>query len=184
MPEAQQRAEALTAAGVVLQFNGMVYLRPHDVTELVYKVGVVGGWLCSKQEQWHVLGVRSRAHVLPLPCHPACCCPLHTSPAAAQLLPADPAAAQDTLTLVEQELAKMDKQHQQIYSRAQRWPRRWLYAGCAALAVQVRRVSGVSWGGVGVFTRCRAILPACLLLAHCVALGLRPVSCPGRHHQT
>lgn len=29
----------LAKAGVVLRFNGMVYLRPQEVAELVYKVG-------------------------------------------------------------------------------------------------------------------------------------------------
>jgi hypothetical protein len=28
----------LTKAGVILRFNGMVYLRPQEVAELVYKV--------------------------------------------------------------------------------------------------------------------------------------------------
>jgi len=37
--EAQKRAEALAQAGVVLRFNGMVYLKPEEVSELVYKVG-------------------------------------------------------------------------------------------------------------------------------------------------
>jgi hypothetical protein len=35
---AAERAEVLVKAGVVLRFNGMVYLRPHEVSELVYKV--------------------------------------------------------------------------------------------------------------------------------------------------
>lgn len=36
--EAQEHAAALVKAGAVLQFHGMVYLRPQDVTEMVYKV--------------------------------------------------------------------------------------------------------------------------------------------------
>lgn len=36
--EAEERAEVLAKAGVVLRFNGMVYLRPQEVSELVYRV--------------------------------------------------------------------------------------------------------------------------------------------------
>jgi hypothetical protein len=36
--EAVARAEVLSKAGVVLRFNGMVYLRPQEVSELVYRV--------------------------------------------------------------------------------------------------------------------------------------------------
>lgn len=36
--EAEARAEVLAKAGVVLRFNGMVYLRPQEVSELVYRV--------------------------------------------------------------------------------------------------------------------------------------------------
>jgi ornithine cyclodeaminase/alanine dehydrogenase-like protein (mu-crystallin family) len=37
--EAHARADALVRAGVVLRFNGIVYLRPQEVSELVYRVG-------------------------------------------------------------------------------------------------------------------------------------------------
>jgi hypothetical protein len=36
--EAHARADALVHAGVVLRFNGIVYLRPQEVSELVYRV--------------------------------------------------------------------------------------------------------------------------------------------------
>lgn len=54
------------------------------------------------------------------------------------MLPANVKEAKQDLAQVEKELAVMDKQHRQIQARAQRWPRRWLYAGCAALATHVR----------------------------------------------
>lgn len=37
--EAHKRADVLVDAGVVLRFNGVVYLRPQEVSELVYRVG-------------------------------------------------------------------------------------------------------------------------------------------------
>lgn len=36
--EAQERADVLAKAGVVLRFNGLVYLKPQEVSEIVYKV--------------------------------------------------------------------------------------------------------------------------------------------------
>eukprot|EP00882_Tetradesmus_deserticola_P022412 GHRQ01024316.1.p4 GENE.GHRQ01024316.1~~GHRQ01024316.1.p4 ORF type:complete len:112 (+),score=40.42 GHRQ01024316.1:246-581(+) len=36
--EAHSRADALVQAGVVLRFNGIVYLKPQEVSELVYRV--------------------------------------------------------------------------------------------------------------------------------------------------
>jgi hypothetical protein len=36
--EAHARADALVHAGVVLRFNGIVYLKPQEVSELVYRV--------------------------------------------------------------------------------------------------------------------------------------------------
>lgn len=36
--EAHRRADTLVDAGVVLRFNGIVYLRPQEVSELVYRV--------------------------------------------------------------------------------------------------------------------------------------------------
>lgn len=36
--EAHRRADALVQAGVVLRFNGIVYLKPQEVSELVYRV--------------------------------------------------------------------------------------------------------------------------------------------------
>lgn len=36
--EAEARADILSKAGLVLRFNGMVYLRPEEVSEMVYRV--------------------------------------------------------------------------------------------------------------------------------------------------
>lgn len=96
--EAEERAEVLAKAGVVLRFNGMVYLRPQEVAELVYK-----------------------------------------------LLPSDPHKAAHNLEVVEQELAAMDQQHKQIQNHAQRWSRRWLVAGCTALALQLVGFTYLTW---------------------------------------
>jgi hypothetical protein len=65
------------------------------------------------------------------------CCLLPSVLCLLQLLPSDPHKAAHNLEVVEQELAAMDQQHKQIQNHAQRWSRRWLVAGCTALALQV-----------------------------------------------
>jgi hypothetical protein len=151
--EAEARAEVLSKAGLVLRFNGMVYLRPEEVSEMVYRVSeahkaqhstvclhnsrgvsclsgvclqqLALAWLISQVLLVNVPTCIWRRAVL-------CCGSLPT-----QLLPTDPQAAERHLAAVEQELAHMDEQHKQINLHAKRWPRRWLVLGCTALATQV-----------------------------------------------
>jgi hypothetical protein len=36
--EAEERADALTRAGVILRLSGVAYLRPQEIAEMVYRV--------------------------------------------------------------------------------------------------------------------------------------------------
>lgn len=53
--EAEARADVLAKAGLVLRFNGMVYLRPEEVSEMVYRVRL-------KRQHTHAPCTTAEAH--------------------------------------------------------------------------------------------------------------------------